>query len=85
VTVTVLAPGASATGFAEVASQRDTAALRRLMIQPRLVAEIGIRALLRRRASVVAGVWNNLIVLSNRVTPRRIQRMIMRQVLSGKK
>jgi len=84
VVVTVLCPGASATAFGDVASQRDTGPLRRLMMQPRPVARIGIAALLRHRSSVVAGVWNNLVVFTNRFTPRRLQRLIMRRVFSGK-
>jgi uncharacterized protein len=42
VTVTVLAPGATATSFANVASQRDTFANRLLMMQPHPVAKTGI-------------------------------------------
>jgi uncharacterized protein len=83
VVVTVLAPGAAATAFVDVAHQRDTRALRLLMMQPRPIAAIGIEALLRGRSSVVAGVRNKLIALSNRFTPRRIQRSIFRRVFSG--
>jgi short-subunit dehydrogenase len=83
VVVTVLAPGAAATAFVDVAHQRDTRALRLLMMQPRPVAAIGIEALLRGRSSVVAGVRNKLIALSNRFTPRRIQRLIFQRVFSG--
>jgi uncharacterized protein len=83
VVVTVLAPGAAATAFVDVAHQRDTWALRLLMMQPRPVAAIGIEALLRGRPSVVAGVRNKLIALSNRFTPRRIQRLIFQRVFSG--
>ena len=83
VVVTVLAPGAAATAFVDVAHQRDTRALRLLMMQPRPVAAIGIEALLRGRPSVVAGSRNKLIALSNRFTSRRIQRMIFQRVFSG--
>jgi hypothetical protein len=83
VVVTVLAPGTAATAFVDVAHQRDTWALRLLMMEPRPVAAIGIEALMRGRSSVVAGVRNKLIALSNRFTPRRVQRMIFQWVLSG--
>src|SRR5262249_46841031 len=83
VVVTVVAPGAAATAFVEVAHQRNTRALRLLMMQPRPVAAIGIEALLRRRTSVIVGVRNKLIALSNRFTPRRIQRLIFQRVFSG--
>lgn len=84
VTVTVLSPGATATGFADAASQRDTGMLRLLMMQPRPVAQLGIAALLGRRSSVTAGLWNNVIAFSNRFTPRRVQRLIMQRVFAGR-
>ena len=83
VTVTVLSPGVTATAFGDVAAQRDTGTLRFLMMQPRPVVRSGVAALLRRRSSVIAGAWNNLIVLSNRFTPRRLQRLIMQRVFAG--
>jgi short-subunit dehydrogenase len=83
VSVTVLAPGASATAFANVASQRDTPILRLLMMQPRFVAAIGIDAMLQRRVTVLAGVGNKMIALSNRFTPRRAQALIMKRVFAG--
>ncbi|MGE5802120.1 MAG: SDR family NAD(P)-dependent oxidoreductase [Gemmatimonadota bacterium] len=83
VTVTVLSPGVTTTGFAAVASQPDTSMLRLLMMEPRPVAQLGIAALLQRRPSVIAGAWNNLIALSNRVAPRRLQRLIMQRVFAG--
>jgi uncharacterized protein len=83
VSVTVLSPGATATSFGQVAGQKDTAALRLLMMEPRPVARTGILATLRRRASVVAGILNKLVVFVFRFTPRRIQRGIMQRVMSG--
>jgi len=83
VCVTVLSPGATSTSFGEVAGQRDTMGIRMLMMQPRPVASTGIRAMLGRRTSVVAGFLNKIIVLSYRFTPRRIQRAIMQRVMSG--
>jgi short-subunit dehydrogenase len=83
VSLTVLAAGASATAFADVAGQRDTPFLRLLMMQPQSVAAIGIDAMLRRRATVLAGVRNKIIVFSNRFTPRRVQALIMKRVFGG--
>jgi len=83
VSVTVLSPGAASTSFGEVARQRDTTAIRMLMMRPRPVATVGIDAMLNRRSSVVAGLLNKLIVFSNRFTPRQIQRGIMRRAVSG--
>jgi uncharacterized protein len=83
VNVTVLAPGPTSTSFAQVAAQRDTLVIRRLMMQPRRVAKTGIGALLRRKPSVVAGLLNKLIVFWNRFTPRAMQRMVMQRAVSG--
>jgi short-subunit dehydrogenase len=55
VTVTVLCPGMSDTGFATAAQQKITPALKRLMMQPAPVVRAGIRALLAGRISVVPG------------------------------
>lgn len=81
--VTVLSPGATSTSFGEVAGQRNTPAIRLLMMQPGPVARTGIRAMLGRRSSVVAGLLNKLVVLANRLTPRTMQRTIMQKVMSG--
>jgi uncharacterized protein len=83
VSVTVLCPGASATAFGKVAGQRDTAALRMLMMEPQPVARAGIRAMLDRRASVVAGILNKLVVFFFRFAPRQMQRAVMQKVMSG--
>jgi short-subunit dehydrogenase len=83
VSVTVLSPGPAATSFGEVAGQRNTGIVRLLMMKPRPVARIGLRALLARRPSVVAGVLNKIVVLSNRIAPRWLQRSIMERALSG--
>jgi len=83
VAVTVLSPGPTSTSFAEVAAQKDTRALRMLTMKPQPVARIGILAMLRGRASVVAGILNKIVVLQNRFTPRQVQRTVMQKVLSG--
>jgi short-subunit dehydrogenase len=83
VNVTILSPGATSTSFGEVADQRNTLALRLLMMKPEPVARTGIRAMLRRRSSVVAGILNKLVVFVFRFAPRQIQRMLMQKVMSG--
>jgi short-subunit dehydrogenase len=83
VSVTVLSPGATATSFGAVAGQRNTTALRMLMMEPRPVATTGILAMLSRKTSVVAGIFNKLVVFSNRLTPRPLQSLVMRKVMSG--
>jgi short-subunit dehydrogenase len=83
VSVTVLCPGATATSFGAVAGQRNTAALRMLMMEPQPVATTGILAMLRRKTSVVAGIFNKAVVFSHRLTPRPLQSLVMRKVMSG--
>ncbi len=71
VTCTVLSPGVTHTEFQEVAGHEYTDYMRRFGMQSRQVARIGVRALLRRRASVVAGRQNALLAWSVRLVPRR--------------
>jgi short-subunit dehydrogenase len=83
VNVTVLSPGPAETSFAHVAGQRNTFVLRALMMEPEAVARTGIRAMLQRRSSVVAGLLSKLVIVSNRLTPRFVQGLIMQRALSG--
>ncbi len=69
--VTVVSPGVTATEFLQVAGQR-TSLYQRLMMMPSAdVARIGIRAMLRRRASIIPGRLNALMIWMNRLIPRR--------------
>ena len=81
--VTVLCPGATSTSFADVAGQKDTLALRMLLMKPQPVARTGIRAMQDRRSSVVAGIFNKIVVFSNRFAPRQMQSIVMQKVISG--
>jgi short-subunit dehydrogenase len=81
--VTVLSPGATSTSFGRVAGQRNTSALRALMMKPGPVARTGILAMLDRRASVVAGILNKVAAFSSRFTPRQVQTAIMQRVMAG--
>ena len=81
--VTVLSPGTASTSFGRVAGERNTAALRALRMKPGPVARTGIRAMLDRRSSVVAGILNKVVAFSNRFTPRQVQSAIMQKVMAG--
>lgn len=76
VTVTVLAPGITATRFLEVSGQKPTLYQRLVMMQSRPVAQIGLRALYSGRASIVPGRLNALTAWSNRLMPRMLQRRV---------
>lgn len=70
ITVTTLCPGMSDTGFAGVAKQRITSALKRLMMPPAHVVRTGIRALDAGSMSVVPGLANKALVIFTWATPR---------------
>ncbi|MBB4955334.1 short-subunit dehydrogenase [Agrobacterium vitis] len=83
VTVTCLCPGHTETGFDAAASAPVSPVLRFLTMKPRPVAETGLRALAKGKASVLPGFLNNIIIFSNRLTPRSMQRAVMKNVTGG--
>jgi short-subunit dehydrogenase len=82
VTVTVLCPGMSDTGFAKEAQMKIRPALRLLMMQPAAVVRSGIRALEAGRMSVVPGFSNKALVIFTWATPRWLHQGIMSQVMN---
>jgi len=72
VTSTAVSPGVTATEFLEVSGQEPTLYQRLFMMKSEDVARIGVRALLRRRASIVPGWRNALLAWSVRFLPRRL-------------
>ncbi|OWV98120.1 short-chain dehydrogenase [Rhizobium sp. R72] len=83
VTVTCLCPGHTETGFDSAASAPVSRMLRILTMKPRPVAESGLRALSQGKPSVVAGFMNKIIIFSNRLTPRSMQRAVIKSVTGG--
>jgi len=81
VTVTVLSPGITATEFLKVSGQKPTLYQRMVMMRSRPVARIGLRALARKRASVVPGWLNAVTAWSNRLMPRSVQRKVAFQLM----
>ena len=71
VTVTALCPGATRTRFFERSSTENLRVLQVGSMSAEAVAEIGYRALVRRRRHVVAGIQNQILVWSTRLLPRR--------------
>lgn len=82
-TVTVLSPGISATSFLAVSGQRATLYQRLLMMKSAAVAQIGLRALDRGRASIVPGWLNTLTAWGNRFLPRLVQRRVAYQLMKN--
>jgi len=83
VTVTVLCPGLSDTGFATAAQQKITPALKLLMMQPAPVVQAGIRALQSGRVSVVPGWANKITVWFTKATPRWLHQAIFSRVMGA--
>lgn len=72
VSCTVVSPGITATEFLKVSGQRASLYQRIMMMQSPEVVRIGLRAMLRRRPSVVPGWLNAISVWFNRLMPRRL-------------
>jgi len=83
VTVTVLCPGMSDTGFATAAQQKITPALKLLMMQPAPVVRAGIRALQAGRISVVPGWANKASVMFTRATPRWLHQAVFARIMGA--
>ena len=83
ITVTVLCPGMSDTGFATAAQQKITPALKLLMMQPAPVVRAGIRALQARRISVVPGWANKATVMFTWATPRWLHQAVFSRIMGA--
>jgi uncharacterized protein len=83
VTVTVLCPGMSDTGFAQAAKQKLTPVLKTVIMQPAPVVRAGIRALRSGRVSRVPGLGNKAVMFLARATPRWLNQAIFSRVMNG--
>lgn len=72
VTVTVLCPGATYTGFQERAKVETTPLFRLPMAKAADVAKAGIEGMMRGKPVVVPGMTNKLVAISPKLTPRRL-------------
>lgn len=82
VVVTTLCPGHTETGFDATTGAYISPMLRWLTMKPLPVAEAGLRALSKGKASVIAGFMNNVVAFSNRFKPRSMQRASMKKVMA---
>ena len=82
ITVTVLCPGMSDTGFATAANMTMTPRLKLLMMQPAPVVRAGIHALQAGHVSVVPG-WGNKASMFVIRAARRLNEAIMSFVMGG--
>jgi len=71
VTVTVLSPGVTETGFFDAAGEAPSAAMKRMMMKPRPVVDIGLDALAAGRSAVIAGKANSIAAFTTRLFSRQ--------------
>lgn len=83
VSLTVLCPGSTRTQFAVKAGMEQTLLFRLFVMGPEKVADIGYRAMMKRKASVIAGFYNKLLVLSSFVLPKRVVNFLSKKMLLG--
>jgi short-subunit dehydrogenase len=82
VTVTCLCPGATATGFADRAHAGTTRLFKRLPVaNAASVARAGYRGMLQGRDLVIPGLFNSLVALGPRLSPRRLLIWISRRTI----
>ncbi|MDM8528509.1 SDR family oxidoreductase [Anaerolineales bacterium HSG24] len=76
VSCTVVSPGITATEFLQVSGQKPTLYQRIMMMKSADVTQIGLKAMLKRRSSVVPGWLNAFIAFLTRFMPRRVSAML---------
>ncbi len=74
VSCTVLSPGVTKTEFFDVSGQAGalTRFQRLTMMESEEVARVGLRAMFKRRASVLPGLINRMLALGSQLLPRRL-------------
>ena len=78
VTVTVLCPGATITGFEEAAGLQSTKLFRGPAMDAASVARCGYRAMMAGKPEVIAGARNRLMIFGARFAPRTMLAKITR-------
>lgn len=76
VRVSALCPGPARTAFWKKAGSRENRILDLMMMENRKVVEYGVELMLSDRASGIPGLFNKLMVFSNRLIPRRLSALI---------
>src|ERR1051326_836912 len=80
VTVTVLIPGPTRTGFAGRAGGSQSRLFRGATMDAGTVAEIGYRALMQNKTIVVAGLRNRALAFGTNLAPHRVLGQIARRL-----
>jgi short-subunit dehydrogenase len=81
VSCTVLCPGQSPTEFHQVSGQELTLYQRLTMMPPARIVRCGLRAMVKRRSSVMPGLVNRFLAWSNRFVPRRLSAIVAHMLM----
>ncbi len=86
VTITVLCPGPTKTGFQSRAKIEKTKLVRSsgLMMDAEKVARIGYKGLMKGKTVVIPGIANKILAQSNRFSPRKLSTEIVRFLQENK-
>jgi uncharacterized protein len=85
VTVTVLCPGPTRTGFLRAAGLKEPFLFRIMGMTSHAVAEYGYRALMAGQSMAVPGIWNNLGVFLLRLSPRTLVKRVVKRIQATEK
>lgn len=83
VSITTLCPGSTNTAFADKAGMEKTLLFRLFVMLPEKVADIGYKALIKRKPVVVAGGYNKLLVISSRLLPSGLLDQCIKMMLKS--
>jgi short-subunit dehydrogenase len=83
ISVTVLCPGPTRTGFETAAGVTDSKLFRGSVMTAREVAEAGYRAMLAGRAEVIAGARNRWMMRFTGLAPRPLLASVVKRLNSG--
>lgn len=81
VSVTALCPGATKTEFARKAGLEKSLLFNYFVMTPEKVAKIGHKALMHKRAYVIAGLYNKLLIFSSKLMPAFILNASVKMML----
>lgn len=80
VSITTLCPGATKTAFAVKAGIEDSLLFKLFVMSPEKVARIGYKALMKGRLSVIAGIYNKLLVFTACILPKEVVNFICKKM-----
>ena len=83
VSVTTLCPGATNTEFSRKAGIDKSLLFSLFVMKPDTVANIGYKALMKGKTSVIAGMYNKLLVFSSKIIPSFIMNPLTKKMLKA--